>query len=87
MIGVSWVGSESDSTNLSFSDRVTVMAVSREEKATEQNSYKPFQAYMALGDYPLMRDVYVILTDPRWLRAFPLFSLPIGDSGSSCGPV
>ena len=65
VIGVSWVGSESDSTNLSFSDRVTVMAVSREEKATEQNSYKPFQAYMALGDYPLMRDVYVILTDPR----------------------
>ena len=41
------------------------MAVSREEKTTEQNSYKPFQAYMALGDYPLMRDVYVILTDPR----------------------
>lgn len=26
VIGVSWVGSESDSTNLSFSDRVTVMA-------------------------------------------------------------
>ena len=61
VIGVSWVGSESDSTNLSFSDRVTVMAVSREEKATEQNSYKPFQAYMALGDYPLMRDYCALL--------------------------
>lgn len=65
------------------------MAVSREEKATEQNSYKPFQAYMALGDYPLMRDVYVILTDPRadWLRAFPLFSLPTGEQRISLRPV
>lgn len=65
VIGVSWVGSQSDSTNLSFSERVTVMAVSREPEATPDNSYKPYQAYIALGQYPLVRDVYAILNDPR----------------------
>lgn len=29
------------------------------------NSFKPWQAYLALKEYPLIRDVYVILTDPR----------------------
>ena len=29
------------------------------------NSCKPFQAYLALGRYPLTRDVYILLTDPR----------------------
>ena len=44
---------------------VTVMSVSRETKATRENSYKPFQAYIALGQYPLVRNMYVLLTDPR----------------------
>lgn len=65
VIGVSWVGDKSDSTQLSFSDRVTVMSVSKDEVATAQNSYKPYQAYIALGQYPLVREIYAVLTDPR----------------------
>lgn len=66
VIGVSWVGDKSDSTQLSFSERVTVMSVTNEAQvATAQNSYKPYQAYIALGQYPLIRDIYVVLTDPR----------------------
>ena len=41
------------------------MAVSEEDVATPANSFKPYQAYLALGDYPFSRDVYVIVTDPR----------------------
>lgn len=65
VIGVTWVGDKSDSTRMTFSDMVTVMGVSREAKATRDNSYKPFQAYIALGQYPLVRNMYVLLTDPR----------------------
>lgn len=34
-------------------------------KRRRENSYKPFQAYIALGQYPLVRNMYVLLTDPR----------------------
>lgn len=65
IIGVSWIGNEADSTNLSFSERINVMRLSRENPAMVANSCKPFQAYLALGRYPLTRDVYILLTDPR----------------------
>jgi phosphate transport system substrate-binding protein len=41
------------------------MAVSSEPNANETNSYKPFQAYLFYGYYPLTRTVYIILNDPR----------------------
>ncbi len=65
VIGVSWVANKADTTRLSFLDNVTLMSVSEEKTATPQNSYKPYQAYLALHQYPLTRDVYAILTDPR----------------------
>lgn len=65
IIGVNWIGARTDSTNLTFRKEVRVLAVSREEKATPSNSFKPFQAYLALGKYPLSRDVYVLVNDPR----------------------
>lgn len=65
VIGVSWIGNKADSTNLSFSERINVMRISRENPALVANSCKPFQAYLALGRYPLTRDVYIILTEPR----------------------
>lgn len=65
IIGVDWVGNAGDTTRLSFNERVTVMSVSRLEHADMSNSYKPYQAYIALKQYPLVRDVYAILNDPR----------------------
>ncbi len=65
VIGVNWISNEKDTTNLSFSDKIKVMAVSRYEGVDENNSYKPYQAYIALKNYPMTRDVYVLLSDPR----------------------
>lgn len=65
IIGVNWLGNKKDTTNLSFRNEVNVMAVSSESEATSENSYKPFQAYLFYGYYPLTRYVYVILNDPR----------------------
>lgn len=75
VIGASWVGNKSDSTNLTFSERVRVVAVSREDLATPVNSYKPYQAYIAQGLYPITRDIFVINCSSRrgLLQAFTSF--------------
>jgi phosphate transport system substrate-binding protein len=65
IIGVSWLSDTKDTTNLTFINTVRVMSVSNEVKATPQNSYKPYQAYLFYGDYPLTRNIFVILNDPR----------------------
>jgi phosphate transport system substrate-binding protein len=65
LIGVNWIGEQSDTTNLSFNKSVRVMSVSNEKDAIPENSYKPFQYYILYGYYPLTRNVYVILNDPR----------------------
>lgn len=70
VIGVNWISNPRDSTNLSFVEGVTVMSVSRYDVPTLDDSYKPYPAYLALGDYPLTRDVFFILSDvPRTLPA------------------
>jgi phosphate transport system substrate-binding protein len=65
IIGVNWLSNKVDSTNLSFKDVVKVMSVSNEKVATIEGSYKPFQAYMFYGYYPLTRNVFIIINDPR----------------------
>ncbi len=63
VIGVSWIGDKSDSTNLTFLDNVRVMSVSTEDTATPENSYKPYQAYIQLQKYPLKRNIYILLNN------------------------
>jgi len=65
IIGVNWLSNKVDTTNLSFKDVVKVMSVSNEKDATIEGSYKPFQAYMFYGYYPLTRNVFIIINDPR----------------------
>ena len=60
VIGASWIGNENDSTNMSFSDRVKVVALSRDNVATAANSYQPYQAYIALDYYPFTRYIYAM---------------------------
>lgn len=65
IVGVNWLGNKGDTTRLSFRDEVRVLAVSAADVATPANSYKPYQAYLFYGDYPLARSVYILLNDPR----------------------
>jgi len=65
VIGVNWLGNHKDTTNLSFKSEVRVMAVTSENEATVENTYKPFQAYLFYGYYPLTRSIFIILNDPR----------------------
>ncbi|MBQ7823448.1 MAG: substrate-binding domain-containing protein [Bacteroidaceae bacterium] len=63
VIGVSWIGDKSDSTNLTFLNNLRVMSVSTEDTATPENSYKPYQAYIQLQKYPLRRNIYILLNN------------------------
>ncbi|QIK60773.1 phosphate ABC transporter substrate-binding protein [Dysgonomonas sp. HDW5A] len=65
VIGVNWINNPGDTTNLSFTNKIRVMSVSKSDEPTIQNSFQPFAAYLALGEYPLRRDVYIILSDLR----------------------
>lgn len=65
IIGVNWISNHQDTTSLSFVESVRVMSVSESDDPTPENSYKPFPAYLYLKFYPLVRDVYIILTDVR----------------------
>ena len=66
---------------MSFIDNIRVMAVSRYRKATPTNSFKPYQAYIALGDYPMTRPVYLILSEPRTGLASGFTSFVSSDRG------
>jgi phosphate transport system substrate-binding protein len=81
VIGVNWISNPNDSTKLSFDNTIRVVSLSREAVPTEANSYKPFPAYLATGDYPLRRDIFAIISDVRGGLPAGFVSFLAGDSG------
>lgn len=81
VIGVNWLGNRSDTTNLSFRDEIRVMSVSAEDVATPANSYKPYQAYLYYGNYPLARPIYILLNDPRNGLPWGFYAFLTSDKG------
>lgn len=64
IIGSNWLNDKRDSTNTTFKKNITVMSVSKFDTATYMNSWKPYQAYLLDGRYPLVRTIYALLNDP-----------------------
>lgn len=65
IIGSNWLNDQRDSLHITFRKEVRPMYVTRAEVATIYNSYQPFQAYFATGDYPLTRAIWLLLNDPQ----------------------
>lgn len=61
VIGVSWISDPNDSTTIEFTNKVTVVKV-RADYGSE--FVKPYQAYIALGSYPLKRGLFYCLKEP-----------------------
>ena len=57
------------------------MSVSTEDPAIPSESYKPYQAYIALGQYPLCRDVFAVMNDPRGGVASGFYTFLCSDRG------
>jgi phosphate transport system substrate-binding protein len=81
LIGVSWVSDRDDPSCLTFLRKVRVASISRAETATEDNSFKPYQAYLALGKYPLTRYIYAINSEPRVGLVSGFAAFIAGDKG------
>ena len=64
IIGSNWLNDKRDTTNTTFKKNITVMSVSKFDTATYMNSWKPYQAYLLDGRYPLVRTIYALLNDP-----------------------
>lgn len=80
-IGSSWISNRNDSLHASFHKRIRVMALSRSDAPTPENSYQPFQAYLLENRYPLTRSVYMINTEPRSGLCTGLVSFVASDKG------
>ena len=65
IIGSNWLNDKRDTTNVTFKKNITVMGVSKMEKAESYNSWKPYQYYLYNGNYPLRRTIYALLNDTR----------------------
>jgi phosphate transport system substrate-binding protein len=75
LIGVSWI-SDHDSAANSFLKTIRVASLSG-----DSGVYKPYQAYLALGDYPLTRNVVMITREARMGLAHGFMSFVAGDKG------
>ena len=65
IVGSMWLNDQRDTTNVTFGRNVKVMSVSKADVATPANSYDPSQYNIAYNNYPFIRTVYAIVTDPR----------------------
>jgi phosphate transport system substrate-binding protein len=61
-IGVGWIGNPEDTAQLSFLQRVRIAALQC-ANCEEEVYVRPYQANMALGRYPLTRELYYVLKE------------------------
>ena len=93
-VGVNWIVNPVDPTNLRFIDNVNVVSVSGSAQATPANSHKPYPYQLALElahresplefpsrGYPLIRDIYIIITDATGGLPSGFFNFIAGDRG------
>jgi len=76
LIDVSWISDPDDSTANSFLRSVNVLAVSR-----DSIFYQPYQAFIAKGQYPLLRDVIMISREARAGLASGFMAFVASDKG------
>lgn len=61
-IGLEWISDEDDSVSNNFLDRARVAAIA---VSKDSANYQPYQAYLALKQYPLSRKIIVIIREAR----------------------
>lgn len=81
LIGVSLISNEKDSISVDFINKVQVMRVSKEEKPDRFNSVQPYQYYIYTMEYPLTRNIYIILNDFRGELPTGFTNFVTGDKG------
>lgn len=66
IVGANWLKGANDNALADFSKLAfNVMRVTRYSDIERSKYVRPYQYYIATADYPLLRSVYIIHTDPR----------------------
>lgn len=81
IIGVNWVSNPNDSSQLDFDKNIQVMYISTNENASIYNSYQPVPAYLGTLKYPLVRDIFAIISDVRGGLPAGFVAFVASDSG------
>ena len=82
VIGVNWLSETGDSLTNNFLANVRVVSLAApENEMAEKEYYKPYQAYLALKKYPLLRDVFIISREMKSGLGTGFASFVAGDSG------
>jgi len=80
-IGASWISDPNDTLHLTFHRKIQVVSVCASDEKSYNDSYKPYQAYMLDGMYPLTRDIYMINAEPKDGKAMRFTNFMAGDKG------
>ena len=81
IIAVNWISDIDDSTANNFRKSIKIVALKNDTSSENQDYYQPYQAYMALNQYPLIRDVYLINRESRNGLGTGFASFVAGDKG------
>lgn len=65
LIGVNLISDPNDSTVVEMTKKVQVMRVTWDEHPNRNNAVQPYQYYIYTGKYPFIREIFVLLNDPR----------------------
>jgi phosphate transport system substrate-binding protein len=82
IISVNWISDQDDSVANSFRKNINIVALSLPDTGKADREFnKPYQAYIALKTYPLLRDVFVISREGRNGLGTGFASFVAGDKG------
>lgn len=67
LIGVSWISDGDDPKSLGFLNQIKVLAITNPKDTIGEKGefFQPYQAYLALKQYPLIREIYIISAQGR----------------------
>lgn len=65
-VGLNWISDVDDKNNQKFFESVSVVNIKGPDSSLVSEQYfKPYLAYLALGYYPLRRDIYIVSREGR----------------------
>ena len=76
LIDVSWICDPDDSVSHKFKQAIKVMAITG-----DSGSYRPYQAYIAQKQYPLLRDAIMVSREARSGLASGFIAYVASDKG------
>ncbi|HYG37833.1 MAG TPA: substrate-binding domain-containing protein [Cytophagales bacterium] len=82
VIGVSWVSDRDDTVTRGFLDKVNVLAISKLGNSDYADEYyQPYQGYIANGEYPFNRGIYIINAETGLRLGSGFTAFVAGDKG------